>query len=345
MIVGTDCSFKADALRALPRVSSEVLREATAKLVHAKYRLDRNVAEDSCAPLTDGLHDGGYGPQEASTFFRNIFPFAQVWTPCGERFSAMVPVSQTFGCSWAWRGRHLSAEERRSLIAELCQPVMASSSHSERAVYFWIPGLDLLLPHEGKNRVDFLREAGATAIPALVRPYTYPEAERLALYRVRVNGLTEWWAVLDGRWVERLSYPDWTVPVLSAYGVKQAVVWPAGLPETEAVASAFSTPTGHLEFLNPAIVDLSKVSEQLARKACLVTCSIHDIKVLRPRWSYWMRWYAASMLCFVAALAIPSRWPDLKFIATLGAGVGIGLVMALVLPGFLVARDTVERPY
>lgn len=91
--------------------------------------------------------------------------------------------------------------------------------------------LNLFVPGEGKNRVDFLRECNVPGIPAFVSPTEYPAAARLAVYDVKFGGRDEQWIVLDARWVQRAP-PLFhrALRVLHAYGVVPSVPWPRGYP-------------------------------------------------------------------------------------------------------------------
>jgi hypothetical protein len=112
------------------------LRDAVQHLVDQKYLLDQ--IADGRIPLPGTLSTGGYGPQVPIPFFRLLFPFVPKWNTIGEEFPALVPTAQTFGCSWSWRGRHLSAEERAVRLSQVIAPENATRAHRYRAEYSWI---------------------------------------------------------------------------------------------------------------------------------------------------------------------------------------------------------------
>ncbi|RMO08904.1 hypothetical protein ALQ48_200013 [Pseudomonas coronafaciens pv. zizaniae] len=49
------------------------------------------------------------------------------------------------------------------------------------------------------------------------------EPARITIYRIQVSAFSATWAVLDGRWVENIPNPSWTLPLMKAYGVRGPV--------------------------------------------------------------------------------------------------------------------------
>jgi len=330
------------ALQVLSNELPNELHTAILELVYNKYLLDKIISEHGNTRLAGALYDGCYGPHEATSFYRLVFPFIPLWNRSGDTFSALVPTQQVIGASWRWRTKNVEQAKRDTLLAKLRDPKNASKTYFERAQYMWIRPLGLVLPHEGKNRVDFLRDMGLEHIPACVTPYDYPASDRLAQYRVKVHGRTEYWAVLDGKWVERLAHPEWAMPILKAYGVSEGQKWPDEFPSVDNVVAAFGTPTGNPAFLSDAIVNLEKLAADSTFRAETVCCSVLDLKALRFRPSFWLYWLGIFLICIVAMCLLPSTWTTTRIIVGVGYGTCLGTLMAYVIPGFWTVRAALK---
>ncbi|NVM89641.1 hypothetical protein FHT32_003298 [Variovorax sp. SG517] len=82
---------------------------------------------------------------------------------------------------------------------------------------------------EGKNRVAFLAHHGEEWMPCELQDVDYPSAERLQLIEIREGPQRSWVCVKDGKEVELIAYPELTLVLLNAYGVrvsKWSAVWP-----------------------------------------------------------------------------------------------------------------------
>lgn len=164
------------------------------------------------------LHDEGYGPAEPWPFLHRVVPFMQFSEEAGASFKAKAPVAHTLGCSWKWTASSLASDEAQRREKLLSDGALYARGKVDRAVYFWVKSLGLIAPHEGKNRVDFLRGREIEFIPAEVTEYSYPEPQRLKIHRIVRNRCEQVWVVLDERWVEKIEHPAWACPLLEAYG-------------------------------------------------------------------------------------------------------------------------------
>jgi hypothetical protein len=301
------------------------------RLVSNKYLLDKVVAEDRADMLAGELHDQGYGPAEAWSFLPRVLPFMQENESQGESFFALVPTAHTLGCSWKWRKKHLSPEAI-SRVTRLSDAEAMRRGELNEATYFWIQPLGLVAPIEGKNRVDFFREQGIEFIPAKVIAQNYPAPTRLRIYPVRRHGFEQTWAVLDGRWLQRLSHPSWTLPLLEAYGV-QSSPWPSDFPDPALVEATFfewpgpASALGHPPWSDRETVDLHTLAaEQLHGDEILSAAllQLDNVKVDRRLW------FAAggAALVGMACLALaPVTWDSLRVTASFIFGSAFGAAM------------------
>ncbi len=308
--MGNETTFETEALEILQNTASAELLNAVNGFVHNKYLLDKAVQEDDGYCFADELGGKGDGPQGGTSFYRLVFPFAPVSSD-GNRFSALVPTSQTLGCSWKWRRCDLTPEKRESYLTFFTDPARASLTGyaEERADFMWIRPLALVLPCEGKNRVDFLREENIGLIPARVSEYDYPAPSRMTLYQVKVYGRQECWAVLDGRWVERVNHPSWASPVLNAYGVPINEKWPPEFPEVNEVIEGFNHPSGNPDFWNKEIVDLERITSKRIRQQEVLTCSLFELRTIRLRSKslVWC-WIVTLFASLILLACLPHTW-------------------------------------
>lgn len=296
---------------------SDTLRREVTSLVDAKLLVDV-IGRPSGSRLTDGLHDGGYGPKDGNEFFRAVLPFSNR-SPTGKSFPAMVPTRQTIGCSWKWWPDSLDTDEIESHRAFFLDPARAEEGPN-RAEYDWIQGLGLFLAGEGKNRVAFLREMKEDWIPAWVTPCTYPAADRIAIYREKFAGAEKFWAVLDDKFVESLEQPLWAIPLLSAYGVEFHASWPSRFPSLDLIQTEWNrakeTQTGNS--VEP--LDLSKLRKKEDHLAEEVKCSLTDIKELRFDFRVHIAAFITAAIIMLVTTALPTEWVEIRSGACLIAG-------------------------
>lgn len=338
-----------EVLPVLPNIISNDLLRAIKGFVHNKYLLDKLVREEGGFCFAGELSGDGMGPQEATSFYRAIFPFVPVWRENGERFSALVPTCQTLGCSWRWRNRNLTPEARKKCLSLFTDPERGSFTGNsvERADFMWVEKLGLVLPNEGKNRVDFLREEQIEMIPARVSAYDYPDASRIVLYRVKLHEKYEYWAVLDGRWVERLNHPFWATPVLYAYGVPKDQQWPLTFPPQWEVLEGFNSPSGNPDFLNEDIVDLQRITLVNADRQEVLPCSQMDLRVTQLRsksivW-WWIGSFFASLICISL---MPHTWfVNLGIFAGFILGTTLGMGLFYFLPLLRTTRAILKQEW
>ncbi|MCR4471150.1 hypothetical protein [Burkholderia sp. SCN-KJ] len=323
---------------------SPQLRDEIRQLVDAKYEVDE-LARHGIAGrrLTTPLHDGGYGPRNGTAFFQTVLPFSG-FEPRGDAFSALVPVSQTIGASWRWTTRSVPEAERPALLARLQDPVRATAEDRERADFMWIKPLGLFLAHEGKNRVGFFRDMAAQWIPAHVAPYDYPAAERLAIYAVTHAHQTVYWIVLDGQLLEPINHPDWALPVLRAYGVREHHQWPHDFPSVDVTAAAIAARLVNPVSGRPAPLDLQLALEKEVFESEAIPCALIDVDSFKIPWHFLGAMACISIGAILLLGIFPEDWPNLRIATGIVAGIGMGGLLAPLCKVFRLPRRLVD-PY
>lgn len=150
---------------------------------------------------------------------------------------ARVPIDRLLGDSHKWATANVKDDEMAALETWLIDPGRSIKSSENAAHYSLIAPLGIYCAHEGKNRVQFLRDRGHSHVPAHLDVHTYPAPARLELFWTRLPGRSEVWAVLDRRWVQPILLPELGLRVLLAHGVSAPSAWPSNWPEAHKVAA------------------------------------------------------------------------------------------------------------
>ncbi|MEM5373141.1 hypothetical protein V4C53_45270 [Paraburkholderia azotifigens] len=331
-------------LQAVPVGITPQLRDEIQQLVEAKYDVDELARHGGAGRhLTTPFHDGGYGPKDGLGFFRAVLPFSDLEND-GDAFSALVPVSQTIGASWRWSTGSVPETERPALLARLQDPARAEEADRERAEFFWIKPLGLFLAHEEKNRVGFFRDMDAQWIPARVMPCDYPVAKRLAIYRVKHQHQTMYWAVLGNRLLEPMNHPDWALPVLRAYGVREHHQWPHDFPPVDVTAAALTARLVNPVSSRPAPLDLQLVLEREAYEAEDIPCAMMDIDPVKIPSRFFGAMAGLAIVGILLINGIPDDWPNVRIVAGMVAGAGMFGTLMPLLKIFRLPRRLID-PY
>jgi hypothetical protein len=318
------------------------LRLEIQTLVDAKYLVDELAHKAAGERLASAFHDGAYGPRHGVELFRTVLPFSQLDFLGGE-FSAFVPTAQTIGASWKWTTRSVPEDERQSLLAKLQDPEQARRGGSDRAEYTWIKPLGLFLAHEGKNRVGFFRDMKAEWIPAVVSPCDYPAPDRLVIYETRRADRAVFWAVLDDSLLEPIHYPEWTMPVLRAYGVQEFQSWPGRFPSLYATAHAIHTSTADSLTSRVPPLDLRQILAEEKFQAEEISCSLMEIETVKVSWRFRV---SMALVCVASVLvvgALPSDLQTVRILFGMFAGTAFGAMVSAVLPILRAARRNIDR--
>ena len=219
---------------------------AARDLVDLKFQIDTKACK-SPESIPQGICESMRGED----FFDCVLPFrSQKWVVHEPEFF-FVPVTHTLGCSWRWwpDEKYFAREDERKIRDYIFSPVGIDDTS-----YTFIPELGLFLPGEGKNRVNFCRYHNIEHIPAKVYTHHYPEAVRIKLYVLDINGQRDVWAVLDNRYVQRVQHYALALPVLSAYGVAVLHKWPGYLPRMQ-MLSVFGDCCSESNLFHRAVID------------------------------------------------------------------------------------------
>lgn len=254
---------------------------------------------------------------------RYLLPFV---TMCdGVEAPGLAPVDRVLGLTSTWRRRYQPARSEEEMVRYFADPDRARREDKDCARLTRIEPFGLYVAHEGKNRVRFLRDQGATHMAALIDVTHYPAPARLRLYRagaLRAGGV---WAVLDDRFLQPIDMPSLTVPLLQAYGVASPQNWPANEPRwtsvCEALNKAWAGGSGrrHVD-LNP----LRREDDRVATGEGFIPCSILHLQEVHPRWQWWIALLAALLATSAIEWVLPA-----------GGGVWLGISAGVVIGAFL----------
>ncbi|MDP9607229.1 UNVERIFIED_ORG: hypothetical protein J2W38_007050 [Variovorax paradoxus] len=333
----------AESVKTLDLDIDPELASVARQLVSSKYWLDKTIAEQDAAMLSGGLHDGGYGPAQGWPFLQRVLPFLHASTAQGDPFPALVPTAHVLGCSWKWRGRELTPHGVTRRVQLLSDVDALLSGELDQTRYCWIQPLGIIAPHEGKNRADFFRAQGIEFIPANVVAYSYPAEHRLKVYRVEYPGFAQTWAVLDDRWLQRLDHPNWSLPVLEAYGV-EVRAWPSDFARPQDVQLAlFERPGGASFALGDssrdanATVDLHTIAAKQAYADEHLRTGMSELKDVKVDARFWQACAASAVLSMLALAFAPQAWGAFREAAATAFGLSLGAVVFPFLGRVLVA--------
>ncbi len=283
----------------LSHLSSEQA-EAARRFVDLKFQVD-TMARDYSGYVPDDLHGpmggGEYGPSHGMCFFNRIIPFLPRDFEVHEPEILYVPIAHTLGCSWRWwPDRYLSEENEEGIKLHIFSDYGIRSTS-----YTYIPELGLFLPGEGKNRVNFCRHHNINAIPARVYIHHYPKADRIKFYVKEEATGRDILAVLDNRYVQKVDYYAFALPVLQAYGVIVSCKWPSDLPSTDDIRAYASTSVNNELFYRP-VVDLDKVRVAFTKKEeeAFIRTTLFHLLPVRKKFTY----IFVFMLIFVVAMTL-----------------------------------------
>ncbi|MEZ8238598.1 MULTISPECIES: hypothetical protein [Vibrio] len=210
-------------------IEDNPVADAARRLASLKYDIDtiaRKAPENIPSDLHGPAAGGEYGPHFGSDFLSSILPFLPREFSNDKQVVMNVPTDHILGCSWrVWPDPNISTIEKDEVI-----DYIYSESGIIDTFYTYIPELSLFLAGEGKNRVNFCRYHNIPHIPARVMIKNYPEANRIKIFTLNMAWGTDVWAVLDDRFIKKVSHFAYALPMLRAYGVSILDVWPEEWP-------------------------------------------------------------------------------------------------------------------
>ena len=190
--------------------------------------------------FVDGSIPGDYACSPSETLTA-VLPFFDP-RAAGERPArgARVPVKSVVGSSWRWHEGTLPPNVRtvEEAIALFTQDACAERGGIGASVCLVRPVGIFYVSGEGKNRVAFLARQGVDLMPCSLTERDYPDANRLRLVAVREGPLCCWLCVLDSSLAVTIPYPEFTLPILEAYGVAHCP-WDAAWPMQATVMNSF----------------------------------------------------------------------------------------------------------
>lgn len=311
------------------------LQTAVARLVVQKQRIDAIVREGQLDGLWPASWLGLDGRSiDLSAFVHSVLPFIPD-SGQGQTAAGRVNLKYTLGDDSRWDRRQVARP--RALAERLAADERAQGGQPDQAEVSLISPLGLCVPTQGKSRVGFLRQMGATSMAARVTALAYPPPSQLALYAVAPGGQAQVWCVLGQRQVRRLQAHWLSVPLLNGYGVAEPRPWPDSWPPEEAVAQAMAECRGQ----GVPEVDLAGLSQRLVRQAQglrWVSTNLLQMRNWVPRWRFFLSSFIGLpvVLMVLAMLALPRAVEAAAVAAILGfAG---GAVAALAVP-WVIARQ------
>jgi hypothetical protein len=143
-----------------------------------------------------------------------------------ESKSAFVPVKSLVGSSHSWHESSLPSGSKSvaDAIAHFTEEGRACDSHVAHVSLVSPLGI-FYSSGEGKNRVAFLARRGIEWMPCNLVEQDYPAANRLEVVEVFEGSIRTWLCFLDSKLVLTIPYPEFTLSILDAYGVKRAKNW------------------------------------------------------------------------------------------------------------------------
>ncbi|MCA7940715.1 hypothetical protein [Burkholderia cepacia] len=198
----------------VPRELEAIARE----LAELKLALDRFSRTPTGQPF---LNDWFVSPTgtcafDGREFIERIVPFLGHSKAVDRPFRAFVDPTLVLGANINGRPESIRGDDIARRRARYAHDFDVSGL--ERADYQWLEPLGIVWAHEGKHRVAFMRMHGESAIAAWVTRRGYPTPERLILVKP-ANEREDWFAILDGRYLQEVPHPALTQRLLTAYGV------------------------------------------------------------------------------------------------------------------------------
>ncbi|MCK9687274.1 hypothetical protein [Scleromatobacter humisilvae] len=292
--------------------------------------------KDTVSPSTfvDGSIPGDYACPPADTL-RAVLPFFDSSSPLVRPArSARIPVKSVVGSSWRWHEGSLPYGARDSVesaIAYFTDDACAEGSSKSAHACLVNPLGIFYINGEGKNRVAFLARNGVEMMPCALTERTYPSASRLSLVAVREGILASWVCVLDSALAVSVPYPEFTLPILEAYGVRR-VEWCKDWPMQATVMNSFRLQRGETDVMrngtaNPLSFAHLKAREADARNtASTVRLPLYSHRLLDQHPNYVRKVLAVFASLLVVCLVFKASE------ALLGLGGLLGAMAILAIP-------------
>lgn len=295
--------------------------------------------------VPERLRGEGSRAISGDAFARAVVPFLRHAAP-GQEHRGAVPVNTLLGCSWKKRTPPKTHAAAASLEAFFLNEDRSLRESEQSAQVDHYPALGLSIAHEGKNRVRFLRDRGVLAMPAAVRNMEYVSFDRITLHHAPCGGGDhELWAVLDGRYAQRMEYASLTMPLLRAAGLSAVTSWPEQLPAIARVRELHQS----RGCMSAEDVDLASLVAEMEREVAgreLVAASIIDLDDVRFDKRAVAILLGGLALVAGAAVLVDATWTPDALWGCVGALCAAGAIFnarLLKVPGTL-ARSLARKP-
>lgn len=310
-------------------MASKQILVCAKRLVDLKFEIDtkgRTNPQSIPSDLHGFAHYGDYGPFFGLDFLSSILPFLPR-EYSGEKRTMNVPTDLILGCSWnKWPDPNISNEEKEEVLTYI------NSAHGiVDTFYGHIPELGIYFAGEGKNRVNFCRYHKIPHIPAKVMDMRYPEAHRIKIYTLNLAGGQDVWAVLDDRYLQKVSHYAYALPILRAYGVLTLDKWPEDVPKPHEIIAR----CGALNRRN-SVIDLHSVLERIQLEQELEALSRQRsfCSLVQMNFSSWRPFVVATISLLLGLLLLPiieyHEW--LKSLSIMLLSFSSGIVFVLIAP-------------
>ena len=316
------------------------LCQAAEVFVAAKARLDEISRMYGGKLITSQVARCGHShPSSPFGFAYEYLPFFRTHRQSSDdnappRYKALVPSALVIGDSWRWRPATRTQQDMDDVVRITFEAFTKSdtnSPHTECAQYTFIKPLGIFLASEGKNRVALFNHLGLEHIPAIVTETGYPSADRIRLFLLKDVCL----AVLDDRYVQRVTAPYLVKELLEAYGVSIEHKWPHEYPSLWRVLNEFERLRYRPHYIGEQ-ADLHDVADEEQAEETLVPACLMALEDLQlPEWKTYAKLATVSVVATVLA-SYTDRWPDLQKLLVCSVGVVYGWFLIPFLPVFRV---------
>lgn len=308
------------------RVSDEMI-SASMALCSLKYFMDTQSRSYLGQPfINDWMEESrGTCAYMGHSFLRHIVPFLDWDEQKNNPFKALVNPLTVLGACIKGFPRHIKSDKVEEAVRRYSQ----EPGSRDDVLYIWYRPLGILVAHEGKHRVAFMREHQQPAIAAWIEEASYPCHERLKL--IIPTGEDYWLALLDNRYLQVIERPCTTRAYMRAYGVKE-VRWSElnDFPdESEARRRLEVVLIRSRDSIREAdrTLDIEEMRNIIKEESAteLVKVNLLDIQPYRFEWHIFLR--DVGLLILLSLVVLSTSIPYSETIGVGLIGVATGMVM------------------
>lgn len=149
-------------------------------------------------------------------FLSRIIPFLWPASKEAAKYPAYVSPFLVVGASIHGYPEDIREDE----VKERIHKYSSCFSSENLSCYMYFKPLGFIVAHEGKNRVAFMRKHQQPKLAVNISEYGYPEPERIKLVCRKTAHEAQYWAVLDGKLIQKVMLPSLTTRIMEDYGVR-----------------------------------------------------------------------------------------------------------------------------